>query len=175
MGLPWWSSGSVQSLSLVHLFVTLWTVECQTPLSITTPGACSNSCSMSRWCSFSVVPFSFCLQSFPASGSFPMSQFFAWGGQVQSASQLLSSLSTTKESMLCNKRSHMMQGRLHVLQLRPEIANKWKRQAMKPSYIFSPKHDTHYIPNKSIWAHVDAWQIIQEKIKEIGFLDSWTL
>ena len=45
----------------------------------------SNSCPLSRWChptiSSSVVPFSSCLLSFPASGSFPMSQFFASGGQ----------------------------------------------------------------------------------------------
>ena len=49
------------------------------------PGACSNSCPSSQWChptiSSFVVPFSSCLQSFPASGSFPMSQFFASGGQ----------------------------------------------------------------------------------------------
>ena len=49
------------------------------------PGACSNSCSLSQWChpaiSSSVVPFFSCPQSFPASGSFPMSQFFASGGQ----------------------------------------------------------------------------------------------
>ena len=45
-----------------------------------TPGACSNSCPSSRWChppiSSSVIPFSSCLQSFPASRSFPMSQLF---------------------------------------------------------------------------------------------------
>ena len=50
-----------------------------------TPGACSNSCPLSRWChptiSSSIVPFSSHLQSFPASGYFPMSQFFASGGQ----------------------------------------------------------------------------------------------
>ena len=50
-----------------------------------TPRACSNSCPSSWWChptiSSSVVPFSSYLQSFPASGSFPMSQFFAAGGQ----------------------------------------------------------------------------------------------
>ena len=50
-----------------------------------TPGAYSNSCPLSRWChptiSSSVVPLSSCLQSFPASRSFPMSQFFASGGQ----------------------------------------------------------------------------------------------
>ena len=49
-----------------------------------TPGVHSNSCPFSRWChptiSSSVVPFS-CLQYFPASGSFPMSQFFTSGGQ----------------------------------------------------------------------------------------------
>ena len=50
-----------------------------------TPGVYSNSCPSSRWChpaiSSSVVPFSSCLQSLPASGSFPVSQLFAWGGQ----------------------------------------------------------------------------------------------
>ena len=55
------------------------------PCPSPTPGACSNSCPLSRWChptiSSSVVPFSSCLQSFPASGSFPVSQFFASGGQ----------------------------------------------------------------------------------------------
>ena len=47
-------------------------------------GVHSNSCPSSQWChpaiSSSVVPFSFCLQSLPVSGSFPMSQLFAWGG-----------------------------------------------------------------------------------------------
>ena len=55
------------------------------PCPSSTPGACSNSCPSSQWChpiiSTSVVPFSSCLQSFPASGSFPMSQFFTSGGQ----------------------------------------------------------------------------------------------
>ena len=49
------------------------------------PGACSNSCASSRFChptiSFSVVPFSSCPQSFPLSGSFPMSQLLASGDQ----------------------------------------------------------------------------------------------
>ena len=55
------------------------------PCSSPSPGACSNSCPSSGWChpsiSSSVVPFSSRLQSFPASGSFPMSQFFVSGGQ----------------------------------------------------------------------------------------------
>ena len=55
------------------------------PCPSLTPGAYSNSCPKSRWChptiSSSVIPFSSCLQSFAASGSFRMSQFFASGGQ----------------------------------------------------------------------------------------------
>ena len=55
------------------------------PCPSPTPGACSNLCPLRRWChpiiSFSVVPFSSCLQYFPESRSFLMSQFFASGGQ----------------------------------------------------------------------------------------------
>ena len=50
-----------------------------------TPGACSNSCPSSRWChptiSSSIGPFSSCFQAFPASGSFPVSQFLTSSGQ----------------------------------------------------------------------------------------------
>ena len=60
------------------------------PCPSSTPRACSNSCPSSWWCpptiSSSVIPFSSCLQSFPASGSFPMSQFFESGGQNIGAS-----------------------------------------------------------------------------------------
>ena len=59
-------------------------------MSSSIPGACSNSCPLSWWyhptISSSVVPFSFCPQSFPASGSFPMSKFFAPCGQSIGAS-----------------------------------------------------------------------------------------
>ena len=55
------------------------------PCPSPTPRVYSNSCPLSRWChlsiSSSVIPFSSCPQSFPASGSFKMSQFFASGGQ----------------------------------------------------------------------------------------------
>ena len=67
-------------------------IPCLSP----SPRACLNSCPWSRWChpsiSSSVTPFSFCLQSFPASGSFPMSQFFASGGQSIGASASVSVL-----------------------------------------------------------------------------------
>ena len=55
------------------------------PCPSPTPRVYSNSCPLNRWChptiSSSVIPFSSCPQSFPASGSFPMSQLFASGGQ----------------------------------------------------------------------------------------------
>ena len=59
--------------------------QARPPCPLPIPRACSNSCPLSRWChpafSSSVDPFSFCLQSFPASGSFLMSQLFTSGGQ----------------------------------------------------------------------------------------------
>ena len=59
-----------------------------------TPGVHPNSCPSSRWChpaiSSSVIHFSSCPQSLPASESFPMSQLFAWGGQIIGASALAS-------------------------------------------------------------------------------------
>ena len=61
-----------------------------------TPGVHSDSCPSSPWChpaiSSSVVPFSSCPQSLPASESFPMSQLFAWGGQSTGVSALASFL-----------------------------------------------------------------------------------
>ena len=60
------------------------------PCPSPTPEACSNSCPWNRWCHPTItcfdIPFSSCLQSFPISGSFPMSQFIASGGQSIRAS-----------------------------------------------------------------------------------------
>ena len=86
---------TAQLLSQVQLFATPWTTAHQASLSTT------NSWSLLRLKSIksvmpsnhlSVVPFSSCLQSFPASGSFPMSQFFASDGQSIGASALASVL-----------------------------------------------------------------------------------
>ena len=75
---------SVQSLSHAQLFATAWIAAHQASLSITKSWS-SDSRPSSQWChpaiSSSVVPFSSCPQSLPASESFPMSQLFAWGGQ----------------------------------------------------------------------------------------------
>ena len=69
-----WNVSSVQLLNHVQLFATTWTAACQPPCPSPTPRVYANSSPMSRWCyptiSSSVVPFSSCLQSYPASGSF---------------------------------------------------------------------------------------------------------
>ena len=86
---------SVQSLSRVWLFVTPW-IAARPPCPSPTPEVHSNSCPSSWSChpaiSSSVVPFSSCLQSLPASESFPMSQLFTWGGQSIGVSALASVL-----------------------------------------------------------------------------------
>ena len=92
------NTSSVQfSRSVVS--VSLWPHESQharPPCLSPTPGVHSDSHPSSWWChpaiSSSVVPFSFCPQSLPASESFPMSQLFAWGGQSTGVSALASFL-----------------------------------------------------------------------------------
>ena len=91
---------SLKQFSTIHFICSVMSSSLQThrmqharlPCPSPTPGACSNSCPSSQWChptiSSSVIPFSFCLQSFPASESFPVSQFFASGGQSIEVSAL---------------------------------------------------------------------------------------
>ena len=83
---------------------SLWPHEPQharPPCPSPTPEVHSDSCPSSQWChpaiSSSVVPFSSCPQSFPASGSFQMSQLFTWGGQSAGVSALASVLPTNTQ------------------------------------------------------------------------------
>ena len=93
---------SVQSLSCVRLFVTPWIAAHQASLSITISRSLPRLMSIESWChpdiSSSVVPFSSCSQSLPASESFPMSQLFTWGGQSTGASALASVLPMNTQS-----------------------------------------------------------------------------
>ena len=85
-----WFQFVVAELSCVLLFATPWTAAPRLPWPLPSPKVCSNSRPLSRWChptiSSSVVRFSSHLQSFPASGSFQMSQLFTSGGQNIGAS-----------------------------------------------------------------------------------------
>ena len=81
------------------MFDSLWSHELQHPRLLCPPlfpGVGSNSCPLSQWCSLtassSAILFSFCLQSFPASKSFPMSLLFTSGGQSIGASAAVSVL-----------------------------------------------------------------------------------
>ena len=84
---PWMPISSFQFSDSVMswLFANHGLQHTKPPCPTPAPGACSNSCPSSWWyhptISSSVVPFSSCLQSFPALGSFPMNQLFATGGQ----------------------------------------------------------------------------------------------
>ena len=97
--------GTVFSISLVQFshsvvsdFATPWSASCQAPRPSPTPEACSNSSPSSKWChptlSSSVFPFFSHLLSFLAPGSFPVSQFFAAGGQSIGVSASASVLPT---------------------------------------------------------------------------------
>ena len=94
------------------------------PYPSPTPRPCSNSCPSSQWChptiSSSVVPFSSHLQSFPASGSFQMSQFFTSGGQSTGVSASASVLPMNEYSGLISFRMDWLdlfaiQGTLKIL------------------------------------------------------------
>ena len=106
-------SNSSQSHGLQHARV---------PCSSPTPRACSHSCKSSHWCyptiSSSVIPFSSYFQSFPASGSFPRSQFFGSGGQSigvsASASVLLMNIQDWSPLELTGLISLLSKGHLRV-------------------------------------------------------------
>ena len=88
------------------------------PCPSQTPGVYSNSCPSSRWChpaiSSSVVPFSFCSQSLPALGSFPMSQLFAASLMRQRSCTMLH-----PPFSFCSPRTDVLQGLLHQLRKIP--------------------------------------------------------
>ena len=136
-----------------------------------TPGVHPNPCPLSRWChptiSSSVVPFSSCLQSFPASGSLPMSQLFALGGQSIgfSASEsvlLMNQFSSVAQSCptLCDSMNRSMSG-LPVHQQLPDVMSitqthvLWVGDAIQPSHpLSSPSPPA---PNPSKYQGLFKW------------------
>ena len=84
----WLVVAVVQSSNRVWLFVTPWTAASRLLCPSASPGVCPSSCPVNRWCHpiISCCPFSSSLLSFPASGSFPVSQLFTSDGQNTGAS-----------------------------------------------------------------------------------------
>ena len=108
-----------QLLSRVQLFVTPWTAAARLPCPSLSPRVCSNSCPLSqRWyltMSFSAAPFSFCLPSFLASGSFPVSQLFAPGGQSIGALASVLPMNIQVCSLYCWSYFLLLEGKDHIL------------------------------------------------------------
>ena len=95
---------SLRQFSCSVVSNSLWPRELQharLPCTSTTPGVYPNSCPSSQWChpavSSSVIPFSSCPQSLPASRSFPISELFPWGGKSIGVSALASVLPKNTE------------------------------------------------------------------------------
>ena len=127
------------------------------PCPSPTPGVCSNSCPSSGWChptiSSSAIPFSSCLQSFPASGSFLMSQFFPSGGQSIGAST-----SASASVLLMNIQDWFPLGFTGLISLQskgllsvqpPSYTNQTKKELI--GYIFIA-HSLLYSEVKKCWA-----------------------
>ena len=108
------------------------------------PGVCSSSYPLSRWChptiSFSAIPFFSCLQSFPASGSFPVSWLFASGGQSIEASASASVLPM-------NVQGWFPLGLTGLISLQP----KGLSRIFSSITVRKPPLDTSYFPHLSTW------------------------
>ena len=106
------------------------------------PGACSNSCASSWWChptiSSSVVPFSSCLQSFPASGSFQISQLFTSGGQSIGVSALASVLPM-------NIQDWFPLGWTSLILLSKELSRVFSNTTVQKHQFFTKKLSSHGI------------------------------
>ena len=130
-------------------------------------GACSNSCLLSQWCQpsilSSVVPFSSCLKSFPASGSFPVNQVFTSGGQSFGAS-------ISKSFLPMNIQDWFPLGLTGLISL----------QSKGLSRIFSnttvPKHQ-FFDPQSSLWSnsHIHTWLLedLWTQVIELIHFHSW--
>ena len=151
----WW----VNCCSIAKLCMTLCNpVKCSTPGFPTSPspGACSNSCPLSRWChptiSSSVAPFSSCLQSFPAPGSFPVSQLFPSGGQNVGASASVFPINTQGWFPLGFKESTANAGDIRDSDTAPD----WKdplEESMTSTSVFLPggSHGQSSLVGNSSW------------------------
>jgi len=104
------------------------------PCPLPTPRVYPNSCPLSQWChptiSSSVVPFSSCLQSCPASGSFQMSQLFTWGGQSIGVSASTSVLPVNTQDW-----SHLGWDWLHLLAVQGTLNSLLQHHSSKASML----------------------------------------
>ena len=123
------------------------------------PGVCLHSCPLSRWChptiSSPVIHFSSCLQSFPASGSFPVSQLFASGGQSIGASASASVLPMNIQGWIpdwlvwspCISRDSQ----------EPALTPQFKKiNSLALSLLFGPIYFIFFIPLNTTWNYINC-------------------
>ena len=134
------------------------------PCPSLSPGVCSNSLPLSRWCypniSSSVTLFSSCPQSFPASGSFPMGGLFTLGGQsigaLTSASLLPMSIQSWFPVELTCLISLLSKGLSRVFY----ITTVWKNQSLALSLLYGPILICIWVLKKpKLWLYETWWQI----------------
>ena len=154
------------------------------PCPSPTPGVYSNSCPLSQWChpaiSSSVIPFSSCPQSLLASGSFPMSQLFTWGGQSTDFSFSISpsnehpglislrmdwldllAVQGTLKSLLQHHNSKASVS--HTVSIKTWMQNQWAQPSPDPYALWPP------------WLHQDQCEIQRLFSKERGLHDLETV
>ena len=125
------------------------------PCPSPTLGVYSNSCPSSWWChpaiSSSVAPFSSCLQSLPASGSFPMSQLFSWGGQS-------TGVSASTSVLLMNTQDWSPLGWTGWISLQPKgLSRVFSNTTVQKHQFFGAQ------PSSQSNSHIHTWP--QEKPK----------
>ena len=129
---------------------TPWTQHAWFPCPSATTGACSNSCP-SQWChptiSSSVVPFSSCLQSFPALGSFTMSQFLESGGQSNG-------VSASASVLLMNIQDTFPLGLTGLISLQSKVLSRVFSSTTVQEYQF-------FSAQPSLWSncHIHTWPL----------------
>ena len=129
------------------------------------PRACSNSCPLSRWChpiiSSSAIPFSSCLQSFPESGSFPVSRLFTSGGRSIRAS-------TSASVLPVNIQDRFPLGLTILISLQSKGLSSPMSQfksinSLVFSFLFGPTltsiHDYWKIIALTIWTLLAKWRL----------------
>ena len=130
--------------------------QARLPCLSPSPRACSNSCPLSQWChptlSSSVIPFCSCLLSFPASESFPMSQFFASGGQSTGALALASVLPMNIQDWFPLRLTSLISLQSKGLSTVFSSAIVQKHQFFDTQTLWSNSHIHTWLPEKSyLW------------------------
>ena len=182
---PW----TYQFSSVAHSCLTLCDpMDCMQYARLTCPSpslrACSNSYPLSRWChptiSSFVVPLSSCLQFFPASGYFPMSRFFASGGQSTGTSALVPVFPMTIQSWFSLELTGLISLQFKGLSrvFSNFIIQEYKFFGTQPSLWSNSHIHTWLRENPRLWLYSSLWakwclcsltQFCETKLKKMKF------